>query len=916
MPAVPGAHQEPSVDLTRLAPDLGGTCHEYLCRYRESFAKRVREGAKGVEAAREFSRVLDGLLGALFCAADAANRLDAGSSPGRVALVAVGGYGRGIVGLESDIDVLFLCDDPSDPRVGQLAEGILYPLWDLGFDIGHAVRGVGETLALAREDIRTATTLIDLRRVGGDAGIVEELLRGGRRQVFEPHLDEFLDLLLEDTAKRHERFGGSLYLLEPEVKQGRGGLRDLDVAEWAARARWDARTTEDYVRTGALLAREVEELEEAREMLWRVRNLLHLRSGRAQDRLTFADQEEIAEELGFVDGVVLGVEQFMQAYYRHARTVWQTAERMIARARPSRRKTRAAMRDLGDGTAVFDGHITLVDSDRLAEDPALALRLYRQVARKKLPPYPFARDAIARIAVDESFRESLRASEEATQLFVELLTSLAPPLRRTTLLEELHEIGLTVAMIPEIEPLTGRVTHDVYHVYTADVHAVRAVDRLRALFAGERLPLLGLPARLAALAPRRTPLIVATFLHILGRVHGGHRPERGAAMAKPIAERMGLSAVDVAHVLWLIEEQSRFHHWATRRDTSDPVTLSELAGRVGSLERARDLYLLTVAVLSTTNPTALTSWKARTLEDLYLGLASVLGPGGDDEAPNVGGRAQALREEIRVGFVGDAEQTSLEGFLDAMPDRYVLANPADVVRRHARLVRDHAGDPVFIATGPGPSEELTEVVVRVPDRAGLLADVAAALTGRGIAVVDAQVYTYVLEGSRYALDVFLVRRAKRTLSGGASSEPPEPVGARALEGFCADLRALFAGDVTADALVEKAPEVPTWAQRRSPEVPTEITVDNAASRAFTVVDVFTRDRVGVLHAITRTMLRERISIALAKINTEGERVADVFYVTDAKDGQKLRNPERLQSLRDALVEALGGLAPDPGDHSR
>ncbi|HJL32655.1 MAG TPA: nucleotidyltransferase domain-containing protein, partial [Polyangiaceae bacterium LLY-WYZ-15_(1-7)] len=402
------APQQPSIDLSRLAPGLGDCCGEYLQDYREDFAAAIRRGEKGVEAAQRYARALDGLLGALYCAADAAARRQKDGG-GRVALVAVGGYGRGTVGLHSDVDVLFLCDDPTDRRVRSLAEGLLYPLWDLGVDIGHAVRGVDETLALAREDIRTATTLIDLRRVAGDASIVTDLERGARRQIFEPRLDAFLDALLEDTERRHERFGGSLYLLEPEVKQGRGGLRDLDVAEWAARARWGASCTEDYVRTGALLAREVEELEAARELLWRVRNLLHLRAGRQQDRLTFADQEEIAVELGFVDGITLAVEQFMQAYYRHARVVAQTAERMLARARPESPKKKPPMRDLGDGTALFAQHVTLASTDRLAEDPALAFRFYRQVLRRQLPPYAFARDAIARIAVEPGWRERLQA---------------------------------------------------------------------------------------------------------------------------------------------------------------------------------------------------------------------------------------------------------------------------------------------------------------------------------------------------------------------------------------------------------------------------------------------------------------------------------------------------------------------------
>lgn len=896
--------EAPTVDLSRLAPSLGHCCDGYLEGYRGRFEADVRRGASGVAAASKFSRALDGLLGALYCAADAA----AGpKNEGRVALVAVGGYGRGLVGLSSDVDVLFLCDDPSDPRVRALAEGLLYPLWDLGMEIGHAVRGQEETLALAREDIRTATTLIDLRRVAGDESIVTDLFKGARRAIFEPHLDEFLNALEEDTIRRHERFGDSLYLLEPDVKNGRGGLRDLDVAEWAARARWDARSTQDYVRTGALLQREVEELDAAREMLWRVRNLLHLRAKRQQDRLTFADQEEIAHELGFVDGITLGVEQFMQAYYRHARVVAQTAERMLMRARPRRRKTPASQRSLGDGTAIFDGHVTLSDTDTLGKDPAVAFRLYQRVLEKRLPPYPFARDAIARLAVDEEWREALRGSREASETFLSLFTTTdrggweRGPLSRGSLLDELHEVGLTVAMVPELEPLTGRVQHDVFHVYTTDIHAIRAVERLRAVFAGERIEHLALSNRLAAETPRRVPLFLATFLHALGKVHGhGHgMPEeregsRSASMVRPIAERLGLKPIDVDHVVWLLQEQGSLYFWATKRDTSDPAVLDEVARRVGSLERLRDLYLMTVSILSTVNPRSLTDWTARMLEDLYFGVAGVLeGRGG-----SAAGRAAALRREVKVGFTGDRDEALLERFVDAMPERYILANPVDVIRRHARVVRDAAGERTTVALGPGPSEDVSEMLVVTDDRAGLLADVCAVFAKHRVAIVDAQIYTLpgdseVGESRDRAVDAFAVRRE----SGGRLD--------RDLRGRVEqDLRALVAGEAEASEMLAKTPTTPSWARRPGPGVSTDVRIDNEASASFTVVDVLTRDRPGVLHTIARTLHEEGLTIALSKITTEGDRVTDVFYVRDAELGEKVRDPERLRSLARLLTQRL------------
>ncbi len=890
---MPDSTSQPEIDLGRLAPGLGSTCGEYLECYRRSLEEAVRLGEGGVAVARKYAKSLDGLLGALYCASDAAARGRGFAPAGRVALVAVGGYGRELVALHSDVDVLFLCDDPADPHVRSLAEGVLYPLWDLGLSIGHAVRGVDETLKLARDDIRTATTLLDLRRVAGDASIVDDLVGAGRRQVFVPALNDFLDALERDTAERHERYGGSLFLLEPEVKLGRGGLRDLDVAEWAARARWGCKTREDYVRTGALLSREADELDNAREMLWRVRNLLHLRAGRRQDRLTFADQEEIAEELGFVDGVTLAVEQFMQAYYRHARVVAQTAERMLARARQKPPKRRAASEDLGDGTIVFDGHVTFESSERLAEDPALAFRLYRQVCRRNLPPYPYARDAIARTAIDPAWRQKLTESEEAVTLFLWLLTYAAkPPVRRGSILGELHEVGLVLATIPEFEPVTGRVQHDVYHVYTVDVHSVAAVDHLRSLARGDLKAQLPLPCRLAAEQPRPIPLYLALLLHDIGKAYGKDHSRKGAVMARGIAERLGLSPVDVEHVVWLVQEHLSLYLWATRRDTSDPDTVAELARLAGTYERLRDLYLLTVSDLSTTNPNAMTSWKARMLEDLYLGVAAVL----EGNAPGtVQTRATEIRDEVRVGFVGDKGHRELEAFVRDMPDRYLLANPVDVIRYHARAARDRGGRNVHVALAPGPSEDVSEIIVVTDDRPGLLADVSAVLAANRLSVVTAQIHTRPRASQpEEAFDVFHVRREGRET---------DPVDDRLLARIQRDLTQLLSGEVTAEALLGRVQRVPSWAQRRTPDVRTEVIVDNAVSRKLTVVDVFTRDRIGLLHVIAKTLHEQGLSIALSKISTEGEKAADVFYV-QLPGGGKLRDPERLEALPRALRQAL------------
>jgi [protein-PII] uridylyltransferase len=794
------------------------------------------------------------------------------------------------LGLNSDVDVVFLCDDSDDPFVAALAEGLLYPLWDLGVDIGHAVRSIDEMLTLAREDIRTTTTLIDFRRVAGSGALLDELERGAREQVFEPHLVDFLGALEQDTGTRHRRFGGSLYLLEPDVKQGRGGLRDLDVADWAARARWGARDEQDYVRTGALLAREVRELEDAREMLWSVRNLLHLRAGRQQDRLTFGDQEDIAQELGFVDGVTLGVEQFMQAYYRHARIVALTAERMLERARPRDRTRATTFRKLAHGIILADGTITLENPQRLEADPALAFRFYRQALRHQKRPNYSALDAIARIGPDKRWRLRLQSSEEATQLFLELLNNVdESSFRSASTIAELHEVGLVSAMIPEFEPLVGRVYHDVFHVYTADIHAIKALEHLQELTRGDAQRR-SLSARLAVEAPRRLPLFLAVLLHSLGRTRGRNQEEAGGRFAESVALRLGLTALDSQHVGWLVREQRSLYRWATQRDIHDPQGLNEIVKLVETPERLRDLFLCTVAIISTVNPKAMTSWKARGLEDLYLATLAQLESG--SVPAQTENRVLEVKLQAVVGFAGDAGQEDLQSFIDEMPDRYFLANPVDVVRRHARISRDRLDGLATVRVGPGPSEDVEEVVVVSDDRSGLLADLTAVFAAHDLSILTAQLYTRRRKSGDEVFDVFWVKIGDNT-----------PLPARLAEALREDIVHRLTNRVSAQDLIARQSTPPPWSIRPGPDVATHISVDNNASARYTVVDVFTRDRAGLLHEIARTLHELDLTIALSKVNTEGQSVADVFYVSD-EDGKKIHDPERMKHLQRVLYDRI------------
>ncbi|OJY31129.1 MAG: [protein-PII] uridylyltransferase [Myxococcales bacterium 68-20] len=883
----------------------------------------------GTSLGRRRAAVLDGLLAHLFTEAVTSTGV---TEP--ICLAAVGSFGRGAVALRSDVDVRLVVEpsQKSHEAAARVADALLYPLWDAGLSVGHQVSSGSEALELAQTDLATATSLLDLRVLAGDERLVAELVDRAYLGLFsEGELGRFVERLEEEAASRHARFGESLYLLEPEVKAGAGGLRDIDIARWAARARYRVGTNDPWtelVRLGVIVPREAAEMARAEEFLWRVRNRLHAHAERKSDRLTFDQQETIAIELGYagppsssrqstqeeVDAAPASVapearaaaaERFMQDYFGHARVVSRARESLLLRAKPPRRRGKPVEVDLGAGVRLFDGHVT-IDSQALAGDPALALRMYAACIKKKAPVLPFARDAIARAAADTAWAERLRASPEAAKLFLELLCTVPEaPLRRGSVVGELHEVGLLLAMIPEFMPVTGRVHHDVYHVYTVDVHSVAAVDSLRAICRGDLAHERPLASRLAAEIARPVPIFLATLLHDVGKGYpdaSGSRKNHsvtGAELCDVILPRLGVVGDDAADVRSLILNHLAMYHVATRRDLDDPSTAQDFCAHVQGREGLRDLYLLTVVDITTTSPTAMTSWKARMLDELYFAADAHLA--GTSDAFDAA-RTDRIRTAALATWSG--KKAELGAFLQTMPDRYLLANAPEAICAHARVALDRAAgrSAVHAALVPSRHPEVSEICIVAADAPGLLARIAAAITAARLEVLGAQVYSrHVRPAGRAhemteAVDLFWVRDVRTGGEGVAAAMP------RLLR----DLERVCSGELDADDLLrERVGGASRWRERPSPAVLSEVVVDDRASPRHTVVEVFAKDRPGLLYSLARALHGLGLSIALSKINTEGTKVADVFYVNEL-DGSKVAPGQRFKDIREALLEAARG----------
>ena len=863
----------------------------------------------GLPLARKHAQVMDKILRSLYATASLAHR------DSSLLVGAVGGYGRQLLGWKSDLDVCFVTREGPE-TLQPIIHEMLYPLWDAGLSVGHQVITLGEAADSAHQDLPTATELLDFRPLAGDRALGPMLQAALLSSVFaDSQVADFIARLEQSTAARHMRFGDSVYLLEPDVKNGTGGLRDLDFSLWAARARFRTSDMAQLCTLGVVQDQRVEELSRALDFVWSVRNHLHESAGRRADRLTFGEQELVAHALGYGAQVALDpmasplehtgamVESFMSDYYRHARVIRHVSERIIGHAK-RRTGARPAGESLtGDGLVTCEGGIGLAEPTQLLVQPALALRLYASALARDKFVLARTRDAVAQAASEPEFCERLRACPEARSLFTHLIASCRKAAFKSgSIVSELHDVGLLLAMIPEFAPVVGRVHHDIYHVYTVDVHSVAAVDRLHALTRGELAAEHPLGCRLAAEIANPRMLALATLLHDVGKAIGGHNhAQRGAEMAREILTRLGLPPEDVDDACHLILKHLALYVVAARRDLSDSSTIADFAREVRGREGLRDLYLLTIADLSTTSPNAMTKWKAGMVDALWRATDALLS-GRSQAEPR---RLSRVRAQVRELWPLGQDQAALDEFLDTMPERYLLANTPAEICAHALVATQPRVGAVAATLVPSSLSDVMELCVVTEgrgstglcivagDRPGLLAAISAAISANRLRIQAAQIHSRPLSGGGVqAVDLFWVR---------LPDEDDLTVHERmtALEH---DLNALISGKIGPRELLRPR-RSSRWSVRPLPPVQTEVVVEHHASSCHTIIEVLTEDRPALLFNLAEALHTLGLTISVAKISTEGTRVIDVFYVTE-HDGSKVMPGARTEQVRSFLLAAL------------
>ncbi|MEP6786180.1 MAG: [protein-PII] uridylyltransferase [Sphingomonadales bacterium] len=807
-----------------------------------------------------------------------------------LALAAVGGYGRGEMAPSSDVDIAFLTPWKPTGWSETVIESMLYTLWDLGLKVGHSSRSIDEMVRMAKSDLTIRTALLEARYVWGDQALYDEASARFDSEVLAGTARVFVAEKLAERDARHKRMGDSRYVVEPNLKEGKGGLRDLHTLFWIGKYFYRVRSVGELVHKGLLTATELRQFQKAENFLWAVRCHLHLVTGRAEERLTFDVQPEIARRMRYADRPGRSaVERFMQHYFLTAKTVGDLTGVFLAHldeslAPKGRRFGLAgfmrAPRKLS-GFVLDRGRLSIPDEKWFQQDPIRLIELFAVADVHSLEIHPTAMRAAARDAklIDAKVRNDPRANA----LFLDVLTSPRDP---ETVLRWMNEATVFGRFVPDFGRVVARMQFDMYHHYTVDEHSIRAIGLLSQIERGDLRDDHPLASVILRQTPMRRVLYTAVLLHDIAKGRGGDHSILGAEVAMKLCPRFGLSAAETETVAWLVRHHLLMSATAFKRDLSDFKTILDFTQVVQSPERLRLLLALTVVDIRAVGPGVWNGWKRQLLGDLYSAAEEVLRLGHKQT-----GRAEKIDvKQVDLAKALDWATDEFAAYAKRMQDSYWIAEPDDVLLANARMVVAAGKAPLTISAQVYPARGATLVTVYTGDHPGLFYRLAGAIHLSGASIIDSRVHT---TRDGMALDNFLVQ---------------DPFGRM----FDDTDRLVRLERAIREALESRVRLAERLAERPLPRtratafaVAPNVVIDNKASNRHTVIEVNARDRPGLLHALAYALYESKVTIRSAHIATYGERAVDTFYVTDLM-GDKVEALLRLKSIERRLLDATEG----------
>jgi [protein-PII] uridylyltransferase len=819
------------------------------------------------------------------------------SAAERMAVVAQGGYGRGLLAPGSDIDLLFLLPYKQTAWGESVAEYMLYLLWDLGFKVGHATRNIDQCVRLGLSDMTIRTALLDTRLILGDEALFAEFQRRFKSDVLAGNARPFIEAKLAEQNARHARAGASRYLVEPNVKEGKGGLRDLHTLHWLAKHLYPDKAEGEFVEAGVFTKAEYASFRRCESFLWTVRCHLHFLADRPEERLTFEVQPIMAERLGYRGHAGLSaVERFMKHYFLVAKEVGELTGIVCSALEMKQLKSlpafdtllapfswrrRAKLRRTSD-FRIENGRISSIDKDVFAKDPVNFIRLFVLADEHQVSFSP----GVLRL-IRANFRlidDKLRANQTANRLFLRLLTDARDP---AGVLRKMNEAGVLGRFIGDFGRVVSMMQFNMYHHFTVDEHLIRTIGFLSGIERGRYATEHPVSSEVIRTIDNRRALYVAAFLHDIAKGRDEDHSPAGARIARELGPRLGLTPAETETAAWLVEHHLDMSLFAQSRDLNDPKTIRDFAELVQSRERLKLLLVLTVADIRAVGPGVWTGWKGQLLRTLYFETEPVLGGGHTtlSRSERVARAQQALRERLH-----DWPAKDLERFIGRHVPSYWLRTDLDVVVEHARLAREADAQGKLIAThiATDAFRGVTEITFLAPNHPRLLALVAGACTGAGANIVDAQIST---TRDGMALDTIHLEREFD------QAEDEE----RRAKRIAATIERLLRGEQRLAEVIagKKKPKARLSAFTVEPQV----VIDNTLSDALTVIEINVLDRPGLLYDVTREISDLNLDIASAHIATFGEKAVDVFYVTDLT-GKKITSSSREGAIRERLMKAL------------
>jgi len=881
-PVLAEAHKKRCFDSCRA--DFLAHAAKFLEHNRDVVCTNHRNGATGYKTVSSLTKVTDTLVTTLFefALVDIADPLPC-------ALIALGGYGRGEMAPRSDVDLMFYVDNSSSSFILKVSERMLYLLWDLGFDVGHSVRNETECLAIASNDLTACTSFLDSRRICGDEELYAHYSTKVLPSIIKNNSSSFMRDKITEHLNRLKKYGSSVYILEPNIKEGEGSLRDLHTTMWLCKVKYKVKNLRGLVIKGVISEEEERAFRASLDYLWRIRSELHYLSPRKNEQLLFDQQEKIAAFLGYKDNKsALAVEQFMRDYYEAATRVEHLTSTMIARATDRVNVEHGLLgymrrRNLDEDFYALKGELFTRSDELFSEKPETMMLCFNLMQRHKLELSLQVKTMIRQNLrqVNDKFRRSRQVSETFLQIL-----RYKKDVYET--LFQMHHLLFLNRYIPEFKRIYCQVQHDAYHIYTVDTHTLFAVQEITRLWAGDYAEERPLLTRLSGEIEKPGLMIIAVLLHDIGKGEGHNHCEKGAVMIPTIARRLGLGKEDSKRLEFLVRNHLQMAYISQRRDLHDQHLIAQFAKTMENSENLKMLYLLTFADIKAVGPDVWSEWKGFLLKELYEKTYAVM-ERGNFQAEKSSDKIRKRKRNVISKLGDDFDIKEIRDCLRNFTTRYLMSYRSDDIVKHMQVILTRGRRTVAMNVEHNHEQSFSNVIISTVDIPGLFNLITGVMASNGINILGAQIFT---QKNGIAVDVLQVGSNGEIYTSTKKWQHIEE-----------QLNWYVEGRGRIDEVVYKKEKSILNLAHAAPEVPVNVDIDNEVSFEYTVIDIATKDKVGLLYQLTHRFKQLGLYIYLSKITTKGDMAGDTFYVQDIF-GHKVTDQAKLDEIRQALLDEL------------